>query len=264
MRFTRETYVEGEKTVFFTRIYWSSSDDSEREKIVLVPGLGMSGAYMQPLAEELSHRFIVYVPELPGFGSSCKPRQVLTIRELTEALCRWANAVAVKKAWYIGNSAGCQIIAGLAVYHSHLIKGAVLQGPVMDPYRKHAAEQLLLFAKLAMHEPARLIRILLRDYMKCGIKRVIKTFKYSLQFKIEEYLPLMKMPAAVVWGENDELISRQWAEEAAALLPHGRFIKIQNEAHAVNYTAPQLLAEITAEFIELSNVRTANNFESFG
>lgn len=246
----RETYIDAEEAAFFTRIYWSAPEDPEREKIVLVPGLGMSGAYMQPLAEELSDRYIVYVPELPGFGSSSKPRHVLTIPELADALHNWARALPLERAWYIGNSAGCQVITDLAVHYTHLIKGAVLQGPVIDPYRRHAALQLLLFGKLALYEPASQIRILIKDYMRCGIGRVIKTFKYSLQYKIEDYLPLMKVPAVVVWGEHDKLVSQQWAKEAAALLPDGRLITIANEAHTVNFTAPRLLAKITADFIE--------------
>ena len=254
MRYKQETYVKGEKTAFFTRIYWSAPEDSDREKIVLVPGLGMSGAYMQPLAEDLSDSYTVYVPELPGFGRSPKPPQALSISELTDALHNWAKAFPVRRAWYFGNSAGCQIIAGLAVHYSHLIKGAVLQGPVIDPHRRNAATQLLLFAKLAAYEPSALIAILLRDYFKSGIKRIMKTFNYSLQYKIEDYLPLMKVPAVVIWGENDKLISQQWAEEAAALLPDGRLIKVRDEAHTLNYTAPRLMANITAEFID-SNIK---------
>ncbi len=246
----RETYTKADKITFFTRVYHTAPEDSEREKIVLVHGLGMSGKYMQPLAEALCARYTVYVPDLPGFGKSSKPPHVLTIQELADALYIWCRVYPVKQAWYLGNSVGCQIIVDFAVHYSHCLKGVVLQGPVIDPCRRSETIQLLLFGKLALYEPAAVIMILLKDYMKSGIKRVFKTFRYSLQYKIEDYLPLMNIPAVVVWGENDELISQQWVEMAVALLPDGRLVKIPNEAHAVNFTAPRLLADITADFID--------------
>ncbi|MFW6290498.1 MAG: hypothetical protein ACOC0R_05980, partial [Mariniphaga sp.] len=51
-----------------------------------------------------------------------------------------------------------------------------------------------------------------------------------------------------------ELISQQWVEEAAALLQDGKLVKVPNEAHAVNFTAPWLLANIIAEFIKNKRV----------
>lgn len=252
MWYEKETYIEKGKVFFFTRVYLTAPEESEREKIVLVHGLGMSGVYMHKLAMKLSEKYAVYVPDLPGFGNSSKPPHVLNIQELAEALHIWGQAFPVEKAWYLGNSAGCQIITDFAIHYPHLIKGAVLQGPVMDPYMRNKSTQLQQFLKLSSREPASQILIMLKDYINCGIKRVWKTFKYALQYKTEDFLPHVKVPVLVVRGEKDKLVSQEWAEEAARLLSKGRLKIIPEEAHTVNYTAPRLLAGITGSFIESS------------
>ncbi len=249
MRFARETYIETGRTKFYTRIYRSAPEDSGREKIVLVHGLGMSGSYLYPLAKELSDSYTVYVPDLPGFGKSSKPPHVLTIQELADALNEWAHLFPVEKAWYLGNSIGCQIIVDFTVRYSYMIKGAMLQGSAIDPYRRSFFRQLVLFGMLARYEPASLMMILLKDYLKSGIKRVLKTLEYAISYKTEDFLPLMKVPAVVIWGENDVLVSQKWSEEAASLIPLGNLKIITGESHTINYTNPQLLAKIASEFI---------------
>jgi 2-hydroxy-6-oxonona-2,4-dienedioate hydrolase len=63
-----------------------SEAPSHRPPVVLVHGYGMSSRYMVPLALELARDFVVYVPDLPGFRRSSKPRKVLDIVELADAL----------------------------------------------------------------------------------------------------------------------------------------------------------------------------------
>src|SRR5207248_863562 len=82
--------------------------------IVLVHGLGASHRYLMPVAEELSHFVQVYVPDLPGFGLSDKPRQTFTIPQLADALADWIHAAGLGRPILLGNSMGCQIIVDLA------------------------------------------------------------------------------------------------------------------------------------------------------
>src|SRR5215211_8658022 len=57
-----------------------------RPALVLVHGLAVSGNYLLPTAAELLDDFTVYIPDLPGFGVSDKPRRVLEIVELADVL----------------------------------------------------------------------------------------------------------------------------------------------------------------------------------
>src|SRR5437764_44177 len=97
--------------------------------LVLVHGLAASHRYLMPVAKKLSRFVHVYVPDLPGFGLSDKPRETLDIPQLADALAEWIQAAGLERPVLLGNSMGCQIIVDLAARKPSLLSAAVLQGP---------------------------------------------------------------------------------------------------------------------------------------
>jgi 2-hydroxy-6-oxonona-2,4-dienedioate hydrolase len=229
--------------------------DSGQESIVLVHGLGISGTYMNMLAMELSKKYTVYVPDLPGFGNSSKPPHVLNIPELADALHDWSKAVNIEKACYLGNSTGCQVIVEFAIHHKDMVNAVILQGPTIDPYYRSVPEQLGSFVRNGFREPSTQLLNMIKDYSKCGLRRVIKTFEFALLYETEKYLPEVNVPALVVRGSEDMIVSHEWASRAAELLPEGQLRIITGAAHTINMSMPQELATVTEEFIENIKVK---------
>src|SRR4051812_4087636 len=97
--------------------------------VILIPGLGVSADYMLPTLIALAGDFIVWAPELPGFGKSDKPSHVLSIPELADVVARWAAVTNIGGAVFLGNSLGCQVIIDLAVRYPSLVEAAILVGP---------------------------------------------------------------------------------------------------------------------------------------
>ncbi len=255
MSLNRETYYTTARARYFTSIYSSRPADSEQESVVLVHGLCQSGTYMTRLAMELARKFIVYVPDLPGFGKSSKPPQVLNIQETADALYDWAKAANIGKAYYLGNSTGCQAIVDFTIHYVDMVKGIILQGPTIDPYYRSVPGQLGSFVRNSREEPSLQKRNMIIDYSKCGLRRVRKTFEYALIYETEKYLPEIKVPAMVVRGSEDMIVSQEWARQATELLPGGELTIIPGAAHSVNMSMPKELATITEKFIENINVK---------
>jgi 2-hydroxy-6-oxonona-2,4-dienedioate hydrolase len=217
--------------------------------VVLVHGIGISSRYMVPTAERLAPFFRVYAPDLPGFGRSAKPSHVLNLTELADALDGWMQAVGLERATLLGNSFGCQIIAEFALRHPERVERAVLQGPTVDPKARTALQQIARWQLDTPREPPSLGAVTIRDYRDCGIRRVVRTFQYSLQDRIEEKLPHMQVSTLVVRGGRDPIVPQRWAEEATRLLPKGRLIVIPGAAHTVNYNSPLELARVVRPFL---------------
>jgi 2-hydroxy-6-oxonona-2,4-dienedioate hydrolase len=217
--------------------------------VVLVHGIGISSRYMVPTGERLAPHFRVYAPDLPGFGRSAKPSHVLNLTELAEALDGWMRAAGLKQAMLLGNSFGCQIIAELALRHPERVERAVLQGPTVDPRARTAPQQMARWQLNTPREPPSLGFLTIRDYRECGVRRVVRTFRYSLQDRIEEKLPHMQIPTMVVRGGRDPIVPQRWAEEATRLLPEGRLVVIPGAAHTVNYNSPLELARVARPFL---------------
>jgi 2-hydroxy-6-oxonona-2,4-dienedioate hydrolase len=217
--------------------------------LVLVHGIGVASRFMVPVAELLALYHRVYAPDLPGFGKSEKPAHALNLVELTDVLAWWMREIGLESAAFLGNSFGCQIVADLALRYPELVERVVLQGPTMDPRARTARQQLIRWLRNSRQEPLSHGLISAREYPRCGFRRLIKTFRYALDDRIEEKLPHVRVPALVVRGSRDPIVPQRWAEEATRLLPMGRLAVIPGAPHTVVYDAPLDLARVVRPFL---------------
>jgi pimeloyl-ACP methyl ester carboxylesterase len=218
--------------------------------VILLHGLVVSSRYMEPLAAILGRHFRVLAPDLPGFGESEKPREVLDIPALAEALATWLKACGIAQATMIGNSFGCQILAALAVRHPALVRRLVLQGPTVDPEARSLPVQIVRDIVNGRREPRPMGPIARIDYAKAGLKRAFLTARCLVRDRIEERLPLIRAPTLVVRGSRDPVVPQAWAERAARLLPHGRLVVIEGGTHTLNYTYPNAFASAIVPFLK--------------
>jgi 2-hydroxy-6-oxonona-2,4-dienedioate hydrolase len=219
----------------------SSSHSSLRDTriVVLVHGLVISSRYMVPTAELLASLCQVHAVDLPGYGKSYKPPNILSLAQLSDALADWMRAKEIPRASLIANSFGCQILAEFALRHAQRVERLVLQGPTVDPQARSVWQQLGRLIINSPRERRSLGWITLLDYRSAGLRRAWATVQLALQDKIEEKLPHIQAPVLVVRGEKDPLVPQRWAEEVRRLLPHGKLCVIPGAAHTVNYSAPK-------------------------
>lgn len=221
----------------------------KRPAVALVHGLSVSHRYWTPTAELLADHYEVFMPDLPGFGLSEKPHHILTIPELAKTLLAWMQFYGLERPVLMGNSMGCQVIVELAARHPGCIDRAILTTPTIDPARRSVVGQLWNALRDATHEPPRLLWIVLQDYMKAGPRRSLKSLRFAVQDPIEKKLPRVTVPTLVVRGNLDRVSSQQWVERAARLLPRGEFALIENAAHGVIFSQPEMLVKTAQSFL---------------
>ena len=107
------------------------------------------------------------------------------------------------------------------------------------------------FARLAGALRAELERhhFALVDFLRCGPRRLLATFRAALADRIEEKLPGVAVPALVVRGDRDPIVPERWAVEVARLLARGRLITLPGVAHAAHYAAPAAFARVAGPFL---------------
>lgn len=233
---------------------------SDRSKpLVLVHGIGVSSRYMGPTIERLAPHYRVYAPDLPGFGRSYKPPRTLNIGELADSLAAWMEAVDLRSAALLANSFGCQVVAEFAVRYPRRVERAVLQGPTVDPAARSAHQQISRWLRNGPKDPPSHVLNIARDYRDCGTRRLLRTFRYMLEDRIEEKLPRVRVPALVVRGSRDPIVPQRWAEEASALLPDGRLVVVPGVGHTMTYAAPLELSRVVRPFLE----ETPNDEEEY-
>ena len=245
---SRWTVVDGLR--MHHRVSADPAVPADRPPVVLVHGQVVSSRYMVPLAEHLAPDFHVYAPDLPGFGLSDKPPEVLDIAALAEALAAWMTQVGLGRAVLVGNSLGCQILAEFAVRHGDRVTALVLQGPTADPAARTAVRQIARWLWNGARERSpRMGWILLRDYLAAGPRRFILTFRHLLNHRIEDLLPRIAAPTLVLRGTRDPVVPPAWARRVADLLPDGRLIELPGATHTINFTAPLEFARVVRGFV---------------
>ncbi len=208
---------------------------SDGPAFVLVHGIGVSGAYFRPLAERLARHYRIVVPDLPGFGGSNGGHRVLSIAEHGEALAELLGARVPGPRLLVGHSMGCQVIAEAMARNSNAASGVVLIGPTIEASARSAPRQALRLLSDALREPLHLDLMIIRDYLRSGVRRYALTVPMMIDHRLELALPQVRVPALVIRGSRDPIVSSGWAGEVAQLLPEGELVEIKGAPHIAHY-----------------------------
>jgi pimeloyl-ACP methyl ester carboxylesterase len=225
--------------------------------IVHQHGFAISGSYLLPTARLLTDSYRVYVPDLPGFGRSPKPKETLSIEELGTALNHFMDAVGVERAVVVGNSLGCAITAELVAEAPEKVSKAVMVGLAGGPHNRPLAKALVQMARDGLAEPPALLTVAGPDYLRFGMVRAIRLFDRMTKFPAYERFMSLPVPVMVVIGSEDPLrppwrnISRAMHE----IPPQVTIVLFQGAAHAINFTHPQELASAIRQYDAGEEVR---------
>jgi pimeloyl-ACP methyl ester carboxylesterase len=145
--------------------------------IVLIHGLGMSSRYFKRFARALHARgWSPIAPDLPGFGFSVDG-VAAGPQEHTQILARWADAIGIRNAVWVGHSISCNTVAHVMRTRPDLCRATVMIGPLWTA-RRHATLRLVFSLALdALREPLPLYRDVLAAYWRCGLARWFATLR---------------------------------------------------------------------------------------
>ncbi|WP_243420483.1 alpha/beta fold hydrolase [Micromonospora globispora] len=211
--------------------------------MVLVHGLAVSHRYLTPLALTLSATHPVYVPDLPGFGLTERPRTAYDVSAHAAHLAAWLEAYRLAPVCLVGHSFGAEVAAALAARRPDLVRALVVAGPTSDPAARSRRHQFGRFLVDTLREAKLQTPILLRDVWDARPWRVFAMLSHSVHNAIEADLVRVTVPTLVLAGGRDPVVPPAWREQAARLAPDGRAVTVPGAAHNVATTAPAQAAD---------------------
>ena len=217
--------------------------------IVFVHGYVQASRSWLPTLKRLARRHLVLAPDLPGFGWTQTAQPALDVPGQAAALAAIMDAAGVGRAVLVGSSLGAQVVAQLAADHPDRALGVVLVGPTFDPEEQSLPRQAVRAVGGLLREWPSVWLEHLRDLVLAGPSRIVASLRLGWAHRIEAVLPEVRAPAVVVRGSQDPLVSREWAREAAALMPNARALEIGGAIRAVGQSAPEALARIVDEHV---------------
>ena len=212
----------------------------DAKAIVHVHGFGISGTYLEPTAALLAARYRTFIPDLPGMGRSIRRDHTLDLPGLAAALLAYLDAVGVHRATFVGNSLGCPIIVEVAATAPERIDRAVLVSPAGGPNNRPLFRALRQMAVDGLREPPSMLPIAARDYLHFGVLQSLSLFGAMTRYPTLERLHHLTAPTLVVAGIRDPLV-RHDRMRVLDQLPNVTAVRVPG-AHALNYSAPELIA----------------------
>ncbi|PPG41489.1 alpha/beta fold hydrolase [Pseudoclavibacter sp. RFBA6] len=217
---------------------------------VLVHGIGMSHRYLRRLQVSLATDALVLTLDLPGFGSSPRPKRPISIPEMATALGQLLGMLLPSRAVLVGHSMGTQWITELSILEPALVSGAVLIGPVTDRRRRALSAHLLRLAADCTREPADANALIFGDYLRCGLVWYLRQARAMIAYPLEDRLADVSVPVLVARGARDPIAPHDWCLLLAARAVSGRLLTIPHHSHAVQHTAAPALAGALRAFAD--------------
>jgi pimeloyl-ACP methyl ester carboxylesterase len=237
----------------------AASRDGGPPAVVFVHGLGMSTRYLEPtMLAAAALGFTVSALDLPGFGETRLPGRVLSLGELASVLVGWLRVRAIVAPILVGQSHGCQVIVEAIMREPGLASAVLLNAPTMLAGHRSVLAMLGRVAIDAPREPLALIPHVVRDYLRAGPMRILRTLDEALRDRIEEKLPHVGVPVMIVCGARDPVSPPAWGSRLASLvgfdavvgMPTAMSRSVPGAAHAVPFSHPEVVSGEIAELAD--------------
>ncbi len=220
------------------------------EPLVVIHGGGGDARTWWKNIAELSERYTVYAPDLPGYGGSQPLDGDVYIPELSDFLGSFASNLGLEKFYLVGHSMGGGVALNYTLKFPHKIKKLVLVSSLC------LGREIAFWVRL-MSIPAfiRSLGVLTVTVLK-GIKWLfehlnpaeyimplspasvtiggnITTFRQQ-SMVLENRLAEVAVPTLLVWGAKDPIVPVRHAYQAAKVIPDCRVKVFENRGHNVH------------------------------
>jgi pimeloyl-ACP methyl ester carboxylesterase len=234
----------------------SLEDGDGPQVVVLHHSFGNPG--WLPFHAELARGCAVAALDLPGFGASARPDWARDIRDLAMLVGWWLQARGRGPAAVVGCGFGGWVAAELAVMRPEALSHLVLVGAAgILPERGRILDQVLVshseyvqaaFRTRAAYEDvytAELSDELLLQWDRNREMTARVAWKpHMYNRRLVPLLPLVDVPALVVWGDDDRIVPVECGERYAELLPRASLSVVPESGHAVDMEQPVELARL--------------------
>jgi pimeloyl-ACP methyl ester carboxylesterase len=246
-----ETVVEG------YRIHYYALGPENGPPVVLVHGLGGRAEDWEKLAPYIAKAgYRVYLPDLPGFGQSERPRNFsYSVTDQSKVVVGFLDALGLKQVDLGGWSMGGWIVQLAAVNHPERVRRLMLfdsAGLYVRPdwdtslFTPISPAQIEKLDKLLTPHPPRLPGFILRDILRVSrehawvMRRSMDTMLQGHE-TTDALLPQLRMPVLIVWGSADEITPLSEGEKMHQLMPQSQMDVMPGCGHlAPNECAGQI------------------------
>ena len=213
----------------------------------------------------LAARYRLVAPSHPGFGRSSLPDWLDSVDDISYVYLELLDQLKLDQVNIVGCSIGGWIAAEMAAKAPQRIRRLVMVGPVgvklgavdkldipdVFAMPQEEVDQLMFHDPAAMKmDPARMTDDELAIRVRNRETLALLTWEpWMHNPKLKHRLQRATMPALLVRGESDGLVSAEYLQGYARLLPNARTLSIPKAGHAPQTEQPKAFAEAVFRFL---------------
>jgi pimeloyl-ACP methyl ester carboxylesterase len=227
--------------------------------VVLIHGLGSSAEIWAALMLLLNKEYLVYAPDLPGFGRTPLAPEGTNISTHVLYLERFLDALGYPRVTLVGNSLGGWIATRFAVEHPerverlYLLNSAGLRRENMhSPYvedRIEANRSLKQMLGYPFPVPTFVLDALIRNSQTPAYTGFIRG--YDPREELDTVLTDVQAPTTIIWGERDNVLPLICAYDFHRGIANSELVLLPRIGHMAQIQNPVKVAHIIMQRISL-------------
>jgi pimeloyl-ACP methyl ester carboxylesterase len=246
--------------------YFTNQNQSvELPLLVLIHGAGGTHLYWPPQIRRLPG-YRVFAIDLPGHGKSGGDRGCQSIREYTQNILVWLEAVGLHRAVFVGHSMGGAIALTLGLDYPEQVLGLGLvstgaQLPVNPLLLEEAgnsatcsrAVEMAVRWSFSLDAHANLLELASRSMMGTRQSVFYGDLLACNTFTVKERLDQIHCPSVVICGEQDKMTPVRASQYLQSQIPGAHLDLVDGAGHMVMLEQPETVARLLRNFLAQYN-----------
>ena len=217
-----------------------------------------------PFFDALAERCTLLVPEHPGFGGSDDPPSIRSMADLALFYLDLVEEAGLERIHLIGHSLGGWLAAEILIRDRSRFRSLVQLAPAGIRVKGVPCGDNFIWGpeeavRNLYHDQSFAERILAgkpdEAQMDVLLKNRFTVAKFGWQPRwfdpdLEKWLHRIKLPALVVWGEDDRIMPPAYAALWRARLPDARLVMVEECGHLPHVEKADLVARRVCAFLE--------------
>lgn len=238
--------------------YYVENQNQTAPAVVFLHGwLVKASVWTDVIGRLQSQDYNLYALDLPGFGKSQALPDDFDLHGYAEVVRGFIEKLDLKNVVLVGHSFGGRIGIKLAAEHPGLLEKLVLvnsAGFRDESFKRKFFAFLAKFLKPIFYIPlVRMLRpqayrLIGSDYLNTNTD-LRPTFLKIVNEDLTEYLPRIKIPTLIIWGESDKDTPVEFGKKINALIPDSKFIILPRAGHVSFLDQPEEFVKLLAGFI---------------